>query len=223
MDFKLIRSLIIGIISLFINQLKAQEIYHAEIGANAGVSYYLGDANNKLFKNPELTYGLIYRQKFNPRLALQANWNYTKVTGSAFLYSGSTINFENSIHALDFCGEFNFFDLEDKDYKPFSKTYSPFIFAGVGAMFYTYEGEQDFMFSYPFGIGVKKMLGHRLNLNIMWSHRLLLTDQMEGVKQLNDPEKLNGTNLLNYDILSTLSLGITFDIFKERCKCMNGY
>ena len=57
----------------------------------------------------------------------------------------------------------------------------------------------------------------------MWSHRLLLTDQMEGVKQLNDPEKLNGTNILNYDILSTLSVGFTFDIFKERCKCMNGY
>lgn len=221
MDFKLIRHLTIGIILLSINQLNAQETYRAEIGANAGVSYYLGEANYKLFNNSELTYGVIYRQKFNPRLAIQANWNYTKVTGSAPY--NAAINFENPIHALDFCGEFNFFDLEKKDYKPFSKTYSPFIFAGVGTMLYTYEKKQDFMFSYPFGIGLKKILGNRLNLNIMWSHRLLLSDQMEGLKQFNDPEKLNGTNLLNYDILTTWSVGVTFDIFKDRCKCINSY
>ena len=223
MDFKIIRRFTLIVTLLFFSHLQAAEVYHAEIGANTGISYYLGDANNKLFKNPEFTYGLIYRQKFNPRLAIQANWNYTKVSGTGLLYTGTSIDFSNQIHALDFCGEFNFFDLEKKDYKPFSKTYSPFIYAGVGAMLYNYEGKQDFMFSYPFGVGLKKMLGYRLNLNIMWSHRLLLTDQMEGVKQLNDPEKLNGTNLFNYDVLSTLSVGLTIDIFKERCKCMNNH
>lgn len=88
-------------------------------------------------------------------MAIQANWNYTKVSGTGLLYTGTSIDFSNQIHALDFCGEFNFFDLEKKDYKPFSKTYSPFIYAGVGAMLYNYEGKQDFMFSYPFGVGLK--------------------------------------------------------------------
>jgi len=96
---------------IFVFQVNAQDTYFAEIGVHGGTSYYLGDANNQLFKNPELAYGLIYRQKINQRFAASANWNYTKVTGN----SEATGTFENPVHALDFCGEFNFSVTNEKN------------------------------------------------------------------------------------------------------------
>lgn len=199
----------------------AQEEYHAEIGIDGGISYYLGDANSKLFANPQMTYGFIYRQKFSPRFAAHLNLNTTRVTGSKLLSTGSTITFDNPVQAIDICGEFNFFDYEDKAYKPFSHKYSTFIFAGIGAMYYGYNGGNNFMFSYPFGVGFKMMLGKRFNLNLKWTHSLLLTDQMEGLKVLNNPANLNGSNIFNNDILSTLTVGLTFNIWKEKCNCLS--
>ena len=213
MNFKIIRYAISGcLLSLFF-QVNAQDTYFAEIGVHGGTSYYLGDANNQLFKNPELAYGLIYRQKINQRFAASANWNYTKVTGN----SEATGIFENPVHALDFCGEFNFFSYERKEYLPFSKTYSTFIFAGIGGV----SGDSIGTISLPFGVGFKMMIGNRLNLNVMWTNRLMFSDNLEGDNEFNNPAELNGSNIFNNDMLSTLSIGITFNIWKKKCDCSN--
>lgn len=202
-------------------ELQAQEeVYHAEIGINGGGSYYLGDANSIPFNNIQPAFGVIYRQKFNPRFAAHLSWSYTSIEGTGVINNSTNIDFANTINALDLCGEFNFFDLEKKEYKPFSKTYSPFIYAGVGYMFYPYNGTNESMYSYIFGVGFKKMLSSRFNLNVMWTHRLLLTDQMEGVIQLDNLPHLNGSNLFNDDLLSTLTIGITFNIWKDKCDCL---
>jgi hypothetical protein len=86
-------------------------------------------------------------------------------------------------------------------------------------MLYDYEKQSQFNFSYLFGVGVKFMIGERMNLNLRWSNRLLLSDQMEGIESLNNTYDLNGSNLLNNDLLSTLSVGLTINIFTERCNC----
>ncbi|MCE5330819.1 MAG: hypothetical protein LLF95_01630, partial [Bacteroidales bacterium] len=82
MNFKIIRYAICGSLLLLVGHVKAQDTYLAEIGVHGGPSYYLGDANNILFKNSQLSYGLIYRQKINPRLAAHLNWNNTTVAGN---------------------------------------------------------------------------------------------------------------------------------------------
>ena len=111
--------------------------------------------------------------------------------------------------------------LEKKEYKPFSKTYTPFIFAGVGGMLYKSEISPSIKenISIPFGLGFKMMLGERFNLNLMWSNRLSLSDKLEGKESLSNPAKLNGTNIFNNDLLSTISIGLTFNIFKDKCDC----
>ena len=214
MNFKLIRYAITGFLLLGAGLMNAQEdTYFAEIGVHGGSSYYLGDANNVLFKNAQLSYGLIYRQKFNPRLAAHLSWNSTTVAGKGIV---DNVNkpFNNRVNAFDLAGEFNFFSYERKEYLPFSKTFTPFVFAGVGGVLGDSVGV-----SIPFGVGFKMMLGDRLNLNIMWSNRLMFNDNLEGKADFNDHAGLNGTNIFNNDMLSTLSVGITLNIWKKKCDC----
>jgi hypothetical protein len=214
MNFKLIRYAITGILLLGAGLMNAQEdTYFAEIGVHGGSSYYLGDANNVLFKNAQLSYGLIYRQKINPRLAAHLSWNSTTVTGNGLL-DNVNIPFNNRVNAFDLAGEFNFFSYERKEYLPFSKTFTPFVFAGVGGVLGDSVGV-----SIPFGVGFKMMLGDRLNLNIMWSNRMMFKDHLEGKDEFNNPAKLNGTNIFNKDMLSTLSVGITLNIWRKKCDC----
>ena len=156
---------------------------------------------------------MIYRQKFNPRLAAHLSWNSTIVAGSG-LIDDVNIPFNNRVNAFDLAGEFNFFSYERKEYLPFSKTFTPFVFAGVGGVLGDSVGV-----SIPFGVGFKMMLGDRLNLNIMWSNRLMFNDNLEGKADFNDHAGLNGTNIFNNDMLSTLSVGITLNIWKKKCDC----
>jgi len=216
MNFKLIRYAITGFLLLGAGLMNAQEdTYFAEIGVHGGSSYYLGDANNVLFKNAQLSYGLIYRQKFNPRLAAHLSWNSATVAGKGSIDNVNNISFNNRVNAFDLAGEFNFFSYERKEYLPFSKTFTPFIFAGVGGAL----GDSVATMSLPFGVGFKMMLGDRLNLNIMWSNRLMFNDNLEGKADFNDHAGLNGTNIFNNDMLSTLSVGITLNIWKKKCDC----
>ena len=222
MNFKLIRYAITGFLLLGAGLMNAQEdTYFAEIGVHGGSSYYLGDANNVLFKNAQLSYGLIYRQKFNPRLAAHLSWNSTAVAGKGIV---DTLN--NRVNAFDLAGEFNFFSYERKEYLPFSKTFTPFVFAGVGTVIgdsietrLSKKNSLPFGVSIPFGVGFKMMIGDRLNLNVIWSSRMMFSDDLEGKKVFNDPAKLNGTNIFNNDMLSTLSVGITLNIWKKKCDC----
>jgi hypothetical protein len=217
MTYKLIRITFAFVLVLFVGVSKAQNEYRSEIGVLGGGSFYLGDANNQLFVNNQLSYGLIYRQKLDTRLSITGIWNNTNVVGT-----GSGVSFDNKINAVDLCGEFNFFDYDDKIYKPNSKKYSLFIFAGIGGMIFPYQSTKPntFMFSYVGGLGYKFMLGDRFHLNFIWSQRLLLTDKMEGKFQLNNANGLNGSNIFNNDILSTFSVGLTCNIWKKSCDCL---
>jgi hypothetical protein len=210
---KLIRLIIFSVCVLNAVQLSAQDVYRAEIGINGGGSYYLGDANSTLFKNMNLAYSGYFRYCFNTRLAAKLEVTKPNI-------------FNNNILAADLTGEFNFFDLEKDEYKRFSKTFSPYIFAGLGVMSYTYinvsnQTSTKLTPSIPFGIGMKVKLGKRWNLNTQWTTRLLLADDLEGVPALNDPNGLNGTNILNNDFLSTFTVGISFDFWKKVCDCKN--
>ena len=42
---------------------------------------------------------------------------------------------------------------------------------------------------------------------------------LESKADFNDHAELNGTNIFNNDMLSTLSVGITLNIWKKKCDC----
>ncbi|MDP4240474.1 MAG: DUF6089 family protein [Bacteroidota bacterium] len=213
---KLIRLFIFGIFGLISFQLSAQDEYKAEIGIEGGGSYYLGEANSHPFSNMRMAYGGFFRYRFDQRLAARVELVSATVAGQG-------IN-DNSVYAGDLCGEFNFFDLEKNQYKQFSKTFSPYIFAGIGMMTGVYDGQTSPEFSLTFGVGLKVKLVDRWNLNIQWSNRVLLADNLEGTgihSTYNNSNSLNGSNILNNDLLSTFTVGLSFDIWKKHCDCEN--
>jgi hypothetical protein len=193
--------------------------YKAEIGINGGGSFYLGEANNQLFNYTRPAFSGYVRYLFSPRIALRAELSSAIVAGSAIK--------DNQIYIGDLCGEFNFFDLEQNPYKRYSKTFSPYIFAGLGMITDVYAGQNLPEACLPFGIGMKFKLANRWNFNIQWVNRLLLADNLEGDSapgvstHYNNPNNLNGTNILNNDFLSTITIGISYDFWKKQCKCLN--
>lgn len=209
--------LIVCLVCSFCSHLFAQQRdYRAEFGILGGVAYYLGDANKTPMKNLTPNYGGLFRYRFDTRNSIRAEF-----TRSSVIIDEETFSIENPVLALDVCAEFNFFDLEKNSNKRFSKIFSPYIFAGIGAMTYSYEDNPAFSMSIPFGLGMKVKFGGRWNLNVQYSTRLLFKDNLEGLSQYNDPYQLNGSNFMNNDLLSTLTVGVTFDFWERSCDCHN--
>ena len=72
----------------------------------------------------------------------------------------------------------------------------------------------------PFGIGLKVKLGNRWNLNTQWCNRLYFSDKIEGVSNFDNPNNLNGNNILNNDLISSLTIGISYNIWRKSCDCI---
>ncbi|MFM2291013.1 MAG: hypothetical protein RIS29_826 [Bacteroidota bacterium] len=224
MNSKRFKLFLICIFALSIVRATAQNYnkdeYKAEIGAIGGINYYIGDANQQLFKYNQPTFGGLFRYRFDKRLALR-----TELTMATVAAAGIK---SNMVFAGDICGEFNFFDLEQNPYKKYSKTYSPYIFGGLTLMTDVYDQQALPVAGIAFGVGLKVKLNKRLNLNIQWSNRQMFADNLEGTSKsgttsdpLNNYQGLNGSNILNNDLLSSFTVGITWDFWKKQCDCMN--
>jgi hypothetical protein len=219
---KLIRWFIFGVFVFVPLLTEAQDIekdiYRLEIGVSGGGDYYLGEANSLMFNNMRVAYGGYLRYKFNPRLAIRAELNRATVAGNGI---------DNTVYVGDVCGEFNFFDLERNKYKRYSKLFAPYIFTGVSVFTDVYNKQKLPEIGIPFGVGLKIKLKNRWNLDFKWTNRLLLADNLEGTvapkenDTFNNPNGLNGSNIFNNDLLSTFTIGISFDIWKKECDCMN--
>ena len=223
MNMKLIRLFFLcmfcSITSLVSGQVIDLDVYKAEVGINGGSSYYIGEANKLLFNNMSIDYGGFLRYKINTRVAFRAELNRATVAGKGIK--------NNMVYVGDFCGEFNFFDLENNPYKRYSKTFSPYIFTGVSLFTDVYYNQPLPEIGLPFGVGFKVILAKRWNLDFKWSNRLLFADNLEGRSKpdfnniYNNPEGLNGSNIFNNDLLSTLTIGISYNIWKKECDCLN--
>ncbi|MGC3978896.1 MAG: DUF6089 family protein [Paludibacteraceae bacterium] len=210
--------------------------YKAEIGIQAGGDIYAGDVNTVARKshfssnmsNIQPDFGAFFRYKFNSRVALRLGFDATSVQGN-YLYSNAetdtynvTLN-NNSIKMVDLWGEYNFFDYENNKYKRYSKTYSPYIFVGLGyIMMPASKAEKTSALALPFGFGLKVKLATRWNLNLQWSNRLLFADNLEGLPEYDNPMPKTVNNMLNYDLLSGVTVGLSFDFWERECDCISG-
>lgn len=216
MKIKRVRLFIISVFVLFSANTFSQVNYNAEIGVSGGGSYYLGDANSQLFNNMQQAYSAFFRYNLNPRFALKAE--LTKVNQIV----GPNNSFVNkAVNIGDLCAEFNFFDLEINESNRFCKKFSPFIFTGIGMMTDVYTNQKAPEACLPFGVGIKLKLAERWNLSAKWSNWLLFSDNLEDNPKYNNSNNLNGSNLFNNDLLSTITVGVSFNFLEKRCNCLN--
>ena len=224
---KLIRTLscsLTVILMLTVAPLHAEQLpYLCEFGLQGGLSYYVGDATQHIFLNPQYAAGLQFRYKFTNRWALQVKGQWQQIKYPAPDEQGTPMQdamLTNQIINLDVVGEFNFFRFGEKQYDSRIKPITPYIFLGVGMGLYNdYSKVGAYL---PFGFGMKWKFAPRWGLNIAWQHQLFFADNLENNELYNNypnEYKMNGSNILKNDLTSTLTLGIVFEFAKQKAVC----
>lgn len=213
------------------NELKAQDDYKYEIGGMAGTSFYMGDANkSKLYQNPGLSFGAIFRYNVDLRWSVKNNFVIGKVSGDTrnsgnkFPFGAET-SFSRMFYELGSQIEFNFFNYSDKYAYLGTRRISPYVFTGIGITLGS--GEKSFIdANIPLGIGVKYKIKDRLNLGFEFSFRKLFSDSFDVTKRGDDfnldaPYKIKGSVFKNNDWYSLTMISLTWDFGARVCPCLN--
>lgn len=203
------------------------QTYRMELGAMAGVSSYLGDANQVLFHESHPSYSLLARYQLNRRFSLKADLAHSSISGStvgrAYLYpNGKDMAFGRTLLDGSLQMELNFYEYGAPDYQPGASRVSPYVSLGVGAMLFR-AGEWQTAACLPIGIGLKCKLTDRLNLGVEACYKASLTDKLDHVKgspfQLDDPWKAISQWNKNNDGMAVLKVFITYDLFRVGTDC----
>ena len=191
--------------------------------------------------HPLETFGGQFRYKFDQRWALQVKAQRQRI---AFREQGTegSLCYNPMWHA-DVVGEFNFFRFGERGYDVRVKPVTPYIFIGVGVSVYNEHasiggdnvypllignGNKPKVGIYlPVGIGMKWKFADHWQLQVAWQHQIYFVDNIEGLPKFDGRQTpnaggrygMNGTNILNNDLTSTLTLGIVFEFAKERKIC----
>jgi hypothetical protein len=181
---------------------------NSEIGACVGTTFYLGELNpTRLFAQPHLAGGIVYRYNLSPRWAIKANFLFGKVSGSDATSNGGyerNLSFVSPITEFSTVAELNFLKLYNMvGYNHFA----PYIFAGVSIFSFNpmaqykdgtlYElqslgtegqGLEGMPkkyslthFAIPFGIGFRFNIGRYVSLGAEWGIRYTFTDYIDDV------------------------------------------
>lgn len=204
---------------------KAQDFKY-EIGAGAGVGFYMGDANQyALFHNSKIAYGLVFRYNMNYRWAIKANLTSMRI-------EGNTRDFKNQFpdnaqyafnrQLIDFGAqaEFNFFNYGMGYSYLGTSRIAPYLVVGLGFSLSPASDDNSFSLNIPLGIGVKYKLTPRWNLGLEFTMRKTFGDKLDG-KALADPYKIESSGFKNTDWYSFTMFSVTYDFGYKTKKCNN--
>lgn len=211
--------------------LNAQDDYKYEIGGTAGTSFYMGDANKtKLYQNPGLSAGVIFRYNKDLRWSVKNNFVIGKVSGDTKNMGNKfphdqQASFSRMFYELGSQIEFNLFNYSDNFSYLGTKRITPYVFTGVGITFAS--GEKKFLdANIPIGIGLKYKMKDRLNIGFEFSFRKLFSDSFDVTEKnskfdLDSPYGIKGSIFKNNDWYSLTMFTITWDFGRRVCPCLN--
>lgn len=197
-----IKKLLVMFSMLLMSMVMTQEAKSQimEIGATAGLSYYIGDINpNRHYAQSEFAWGASVRYYQSPRWAFRfqySNLNLSAADAKSSFRPERALAFSNKVNDFALLAEFNFFDYWTGSKRNFI---SPYIFAGVSLFTFNPvhpDGTQlhDVMtegvdynltsWSIPFGIGVKYSLFKRIGLTLEWRLHKTFTDYIDDIHGL---------------------------------------
>lgn len=208
----------------------AQE-YKYEIGGMAGMSMYMGDANQaSLFQGWNPAAGVVFRRNFNFRWALKADLMMGKI-------SGDTKNFDNVFpdnaeasfnrNFFEMLGqmEFNFLPYSDKFAYLNTSKLSPYVLVGLGFTLAPGDDQTFFGINLPLGVGVKYKIKNRVNLGLEFTVHKLFNDAFDAPGKegfnLDNPYQIKSGIFKNKDWYNTLMFSVTWDFGPNDRKCMD--
>lgn len=216
------------LIFIFSAEIRAQE-YKYEIGAVAGTSFYLGDANKtKLFQQPGAAFGIMHRYNISLNWAVKSNLIYGNVSGDTGNSGNKFPNNAQTAFARAFVDlgsqiEYNFFPYSDKFSFMNARRYTPYLFAGAGVTYATGE-KVYFNVNLPIGIGFKYKVKEKLNAGLQFSvHKLFgddfdVTDQ-NGAWNLDAPYGIKSSLFKNKDWYSLTMIFISWEFGLKNDPC----
>ena len=204
----------------------AQE-YKYEIGGMAGLSMYLGDANQSaLLRGFHPAGGLVFRRNFNFRWALKTDLMVGKVAGdtknteNVFPNQGEA-SFSRSFFELGGQIEFNFLPYSDKFAYLNTSRIAPYLLTGLGVTAASGFGSVNL----PLGLGVKYKIKNRVNLGLEYTVHKLFSDSFDAPDKkgfnLDNPYKIQSGLFKNKDWYNTLMFSVTWDFGPNDRKCTN--
>lgn len=198
--------LIFTLLSVLVFPMKKSQAQIIEIGATAGMSYYIGDINPKShFNQSKLGLGALVRYYQNMRWAFRFQYSNLNLTSSDAVVGFRPergLSFTNNINDFALLAEFNFFDYWTGSNRNYI---TPYIFAGVSVFTFnpcaedgtelrplSTEGTEygNVAFSVPFGIGLKYSVFKRVGMILEWRIHKTFTDYIDDVSG-NYPEYNN--------------------------------
>jgi len=214
----------------FTGATAAAQEYKYEIGGAAGLSMYLGDANQTaLLKGFNPAGGVVFRRNFNFRWALKTDLMMGRITGdtkntdNVFPNHGET-SFSRSFFELGGQIEFNFLPYSDKYAYLNTSKIAPYLLTGLGIT--AASGNRTFgSLHLPLGLGVKYKIKNRVNLGLEYAVHKLFSDSFDAPDKegfnLDNPYKIQSGSFKNKDWYNTLMFSVTWDFGPNDRKCTN--
>lgn len=198
--------------------------YKFDVGAELGMSGYIGDANRStMFKHPGFAGSLSFRYLPDVRWAFRG-------VASVVTLSGTTADMEDvlpsdGLESYDFTStvydlggrvEFNFFSYGIGETYKRLRRWSPYLTVGLGVSLSSSGGATSVAPNLPMGFGFKYKLNPRVNLSAEFTMTKVFSDKVDG-PLLNDLNKIETAFYKNTDWYSRLTFGISYE-FGERCE-----
>lgn len=200
--------------------------YMLELGVGGGGCFYMGDANQKMYRNTNGAASLLLRYNVNPRFSLKADLAAAGISGSSSgapgALPGNEISFSRTVYEFGIQVEWGFaaYGLENWNG---SRRIAPYGLAGMGVSFAPEPVSNDFALNMPIGMGLRYKLSERVNLGLEWTMRFTSSDRLDVTQNtdgsLEDPFRIKGKFIKNRDSYNFTLLYLTFDIFKRPCDC----
>lgn len=196
--------------------------YKFDIGAQLGMSGYIGDANrSNPFAHPGFDGEISMRYLPDTRWALRAVLSTFSLSGdtrdmSDVLPSGAAYSFSAQAYELSVRGEFNFLPYGIGETYKRLRRWSPYLTVGVGAALSASGGSTTVVPTVPMGAGIKFKATPRLNLGLEFTMTKAFGDHIDGAELAN----LNGIKTAFYkntDWYSRLTIGVSYE-FGPRCE-----
>jgi len=199
-----------------------------EIGVFVGGSNYIGEVGKSQYIDPnDGSIGLIYKWNMSPQIALRYSFTYAQIsadnsTSSNEVLKNIPFKFTNSIKEFATGVEFNFFKYNLNQFK---FMHTPYVFLNLALFSYRVEPAliaanfRDFQnktsISFPFGVGYKFRIAHRLGLAIETRFNYTGRDNLEGDQ--TDINILNFNNPNNKDWYVLTGVTLVYAFGKRTC------
>lgn len=206
--------------------------YKFDIGAQLGMSGYIGDVNSSnIFRKPGFDGELSFRYIGDARWGIRGVFSTFGLSGDSSgmndvlpeivdpetgAATPAFYKFTSQVYEFSVRGEFNFFPYGIGETYKRLRRWTPYITVGVGVALGASGGNTCVSPTIPMGLGVKYKISKRWNLAAEFSMTKTFNDHFDG-RNLADLNQIKTAFYKSTDWYSRLTVGVSYE-FGERCE-----